>query len=325
MNLRTQFLKFTILSAIVILSCSSSKNLSNQPFSGEIIYKTTILPKYSTVNLDSIRQTTPGDETRYMINDSFYKSSYFKNDTLAYSFTYDSKTKRMYDYYSGSSYITYRDSQAPNTEELDITIYKDSTTKILGRDAYLTIDKTYEFESNTYYSDAVKINYSKFKGHNVGYWFERLELTNGAISLKSTTDYPTHQSILEAVKITRKDYDASDFTLPDGLPVFASYSVLDTKIELVNPTPNQIRCYQAKSLSAPDVFENEDRMFTSYVRLAITKKGRVAFARAFEKDEYGIYEIAVDIMNSCNFYFKPGEINGEPVDSELIMPVQFSL
>ncbi len=318
-------LAIPVFCLFILSSCSTSKEIVPGEFSGEIIYKTTIIPKIASLNVDSVLSNLTGDETHYMINDSLYKSSYYRNGSFVYSFTYDSQSKRMYDYTAGKEYITYRDSQQPNDTELDLIINRDSTITILGYEAYQTINNTYEHTSTTYYSDAVRVNYTAFEGHNVGHWYERLQLTDGAISLKSITYKETHNEVLEAVSVTQKDLHPSEFELPEGLPLVPSYSMLDEQVELINPTPNQIRCYQTKIATAPDIFENEDRPFTSYVGFIVTKQGKAILPFVPEPDEYGLSEISVDIIKTCNLNFRPGKIDGEVVESESYLPVNFQL
>lgn len=310
-------------SLVLLIFCSSSNKISQGNFSGEIVYRTTVVPTSATINVDSIMQSLTGDETRYIINDSIYKSSYYQDGEFVYSFTFDTETKRMYDYRPGKKYVTYRDSQQPNDTELDLTINRDSVISILGYEAYQTTNKTYGYTSTTYYSDAVRVNYSAFEGHNVGHWYERLQLTDGAISLKSISYKETHSEIFEAVEVNRRALKPDEFALPEGLPVIASYSVLDEQVELINPTPNQIRCYQSKIAAAPDIFENENRPFTSYVGFMITTEGKAVLPFAPEEDEYGLFEIALDIIKTCNFNFKPGKIDGKEVESESFLPVNF--
>ncbi|MBO6525360.1 MAG: hypothetical protein JJ971_16140 [Balneolaceae bacterium] len=316
---------FYITCIIILATCSSSKKTSKRNFSGEIVYKTIIKPKTEALNVDSLMQSLQGDETRYIINDSLYKSSYYSDGEFTYSFTYDSKTKRMYDYRTGMQYVTYRDSRAPNETELDIKINRDSVISILGYKAYQTINNTYDYSTTTYYSDAIRIKYSAFEDHNVGHWYERLQLTNGAISLKSITYKETHLEILEAVEVKHRELKPEEFELPEGLPVIASYSVLDEQVELISPTPNQIRCYQSKIAAAPDIYENEDREFTSYVAFLVTKQGKAKFAYAAEVDDYGLSKIAVDIIETCNLNFRPGKKNGVIIESESFLPVYFQI
>ena len=318
--------KLIFISCILILSaCSSSKGVIQGNFFGEIVYKTTIEPQSEGINVDSLMQTLTGDETRYIINDSLYKSSYYTDGEFTYSFTYDSKTKRMYDYRVSRPYITYRDSRTPNETELDLTINRDSVISVLGYKAYQTIDKTYAYNSTTYYSDAIRVKYSAFEGHNVGHWYKRLQLTDGAISLKSISYKGTHLEILEAVEVNHRELKPDEFELPEGLPVIASYSVLDEQVELINPTPNQIRCYQSKIADAPDIFENKDRNYTSYVGFLVNKNGKAEFPYAPEIDEYGLHEIATDIIETCNLNFKPGKKNGEVIESESFLPINFQI
>lgn len=90
------------------------------------------------------------------------------------SYTYDNKTKRMFDDYANMSYVTFRDSRRVNAEYYGSEIFKDSTTTILGYDCYLVVNESEFGMSKTFYPNDIKVNYADFEGHKVGNWYNKL-------------------------------------------------------------------------------------------------------------------------------------------------------
>lgn len=307
---------------VILLACSSTKDFTQVPFSGEIFYETRFIPKNSTVNIDSIRNASSGERSTYMISDSTYKSTQYKNGEFSYAYSYNPKTKMMYDYYSDKPYVTYRDSRISNTDPIELTLIKDSTITVLGNKSYLVQYSVEDRNISSYLSDDVKINYERFKDHAVGDWNNHLRQTDGSMSMKSVTEYEDYTEIREAVKIKRRSITLKDTRPPEDLPVVASYSVLDKQAELIKPTPNQIRCYQSKISSVPDQLDG-DVEFTSYLLFVLTTDRKIKFLSVYEEDEYGLHEVAKDIINTCKLGFLPGELDGEPVDSEVVFPITF--
>lgn len=310
--------------ALSFWSCKSGLKSYSGAFSGEIISETHIVPLKEDFNSDSVIQSLRWDRTSYIINDKSYKSTHYKNDEFVYSYTYDNLTKRMYDYSAGDEYITYRDSRNGSDDEIDFKIYRDSTIVILGRKAYKTHERSDSWEADIYYSDAVRINYQSFKDHKVGNWYQRLEKTNGAISLKTVEDHGDYLEIREAVKINIRNLTEEDFSLPKNIPIAASYSAVDETATINQPTGEQINCIKLHLLTTPDIKEGEVP-FTSYISFFLSSEGEVKYPNPLEKDEYGLSDIAIDILNSCKLEFAPAKINGETVNSEVILPVNFTI
>ena len=79
-----------------------------QGFSGEIVYKLSYIPKNDSIDVEKLIDEQLGTSSSYLITDSYYKSTYYKNNKPTYSYTYHGDTKRMYDDYADGAYITYR-------------------------------------------------------------------------------------------------------------------------------------------------------------------------------------------------------------------------
>ena len=290
-----------------------------QYFSGEITYQIKIVPKSDTVTVKDIMDLKHGTRAKYVITSKKYKSTYFKDDKYNYSYTYDDATKRMYDDYSNKPYVTFRDSQKANYEYFGSSIYKDSTTTVLGHDCYMVLTRSEYGTSRTYYSDDIRVNYADFEGHQVGNWYNKLKEVNGAITLKTVTEHDTYFEIQEAVKIVERHVDDSDFKLPNK-PIAAAFSALDTRVEMVEPTREQIQCYQDK-VSA--VSKEKGDKYVCYISFLLQKNGAIMYVEPYEKDESGFYEVAVEIIQNCGFKFLPGAIDGKQVDSQVYFPIEF--
>jgi hypothetical protein len=290
-----------------------------QFFSGEITYELKIIPKSDTVELNKIVDSKLGTTMYYTIGPKRYKTAYFKNGKYNYSYTNEGETKRMYDDYSDKVYITFRDSGREDAEYTGSIIFKDSTSTILGDTCFLVTSDSKFGISKRYYSDDIKVNYADFEGHSVGNWYNSLKEVDGAITLKSITEYDTHFEVQEAVKIEKRKVKSREFALP-AKPVAASLLALDTQVDIKQPTQDQIDCYQRKVVAASNP---KGEKFTSYVTFLIQKNGELLFIEPYKEDEDGFYKIAVDIIQNCGFQFIPGKINNEPVNSQMYFPVEF--
>jgi len=291
-------------------------------FSGEITYEYKIIPKSINVNVDSLYQELTGTTSTYLITDSYYKSTYFKNGEVTYSYTYHDETKRMYDNQSTLGYITYRDSRVSDLETNDFEIFRDSTIEILGETAILLKTNYSENLTKSYYSTERKVNYKTFEGHQVANWYNRLKSTGGGILLKSITYFETHTEILKAINISERLVDRNEFDLPADKPIAASASALDERVELKTPTNQQIRCYQTIIKKASGKLKDKNSL-SIYLRFIVTKNGKIKQLSVVNRDKNGLYLAAIDVLKSCKLSFIPGKINGESVDSETYFPINF--
>jgi len=291
----------------------------SQYFSGEIVYEREIIPKSDTIDLteliDSKRQTT----SKYIITAKQYKATNFTNGNYNYSYTYDDETKRMYDDYADKPYVTYRDSRKANVKYFSSKIFKDSIITILGHRSYMVETESDFGKMKTYYSDDVRVNPADFKGHRVGNWYNKLKEVNGAISLKTISEYENYYEIMEAVKIEERKVKGIEFALPDK-PIGASFSALDSQVEMKQPSEEQIKCYQRK---VGNVSKINGEKFTSYITFLLLKNGTIKFIEPYEKDIHSFYKVGLDIITNCGFEFNPGKISDELVDSEVYVPIGF--
>lgn len=300
---------------IVILN-----NIYSQNFTGEITFKITVIPKNDSIKGDEISQIEDWDLMKYQITKGFYKANYYKNNNYVYSYTYHESSKRMYDDQVDCEYITFRDSRKSNAKFLGATLLKDSTIEVLGHKCYLLKVKSDKSTSREYFSDDIKVNAEDFAGHLVGNWYQKLQLVNGSIPLKSITEYATYYSIQEAVKIEERILDKTEFDLSKNKPLAASYTALDKEAQLIEPTKKQINCYLKKvnSVSKPNGLP-----FKSYVSFLLTDNAEIKYVSPLNKDELGLYKVSIDVVKTCNIEYIPGEIEGKPINSMVVFPVEF--
>lgn len=309
--------KFFILSLIII-----SSSLAAQDFNGEILYEIRIIPKHKNLNLDSLWSTKKGDQVRYRITNSFYESAYLKEGKKTYSYSYNNVSKRMYDNYADKKYITYRDSRKSITEYYSSKMNKDSLISILGMTCY-PVEYESDFGNTTsYYSEDLRIEYSSYKDHKVGNWYEKLKKVDGSLPLKLITEHATYTEIQEAVKISEIDLNASDFSLPSNKIIVASASALDKKVEMIQPPKSKVRLYQRLIKDAMKKANFKDT-YKCYLSLVVRKNGEVDYIEAVEQDEHSLYKSAEELFAQSDFKFIPGQIDGNEVSSLIYFPVEF--
>ncbi len=306
---------------LLILSFLTLNSFS-QNFSGEIEYKYSIIPKEKSQYIDSIMELNKDVKINYLITDSFYKSTKYNEGEYVYSYTYDNISKRMYDDYADRAYITYRDSRKANYEYYGSTILKDSTEVISGLNCFLVKYDSEFGDSKSYYSDKIKVNYESFKDHKIGNWYEKLKEVDGSISIKNITEYEKYAEVRKAVKITEKPLGSNYFELPKDKIIVASYPALDKKVELIQPTKEQIELYQRQIKKASENL-NDGENYICYLSFVLTKKGEVKYVEAYKEGSSYFDEKAVEIFTACNFDFSPGVIDGRKVSSQTYFPIEF--
>jgi len=291
-------------------------------FSGEITYEYKVIPHNDHVNVDSLYESLTGTTSVYVITDSYYKSTYYKNGVMTYSYIYHDETKRMYDDQASLNYITFRDSRTSELGSNEFDIFRDSTINILDQEAVL-LKTNYDGDANkSYYSTTKKVNYETFKGHEVANWYNRLKALDGGILLKSITYYEEHTQILTAINVTERPVYRSEFNLPTDKIVAASFSVLDKRVELNSPSRDQIRCYQEMVQKAVSSVVKEEPI-TIYLQFILDENGEISELGVLERDKLGLYLTAIDILKNCGLSFKPGIIDGKSVASQTYFPVEF--
>lgn len=292
-----------------------------QYFSGEVEYRTRIVPKVEGLNIDSILNLRASSHMVYKITDGFYKSGYYKDDKEVYSYTYHGNTKRMFDEYIDRDYITFRDSRKANNVRIRSIIYRDSTKTVVGYPCFMA-ERVYEnYISKTYYARNLKINVESFKDHATGDWYNQIKDVDGSLSLGSVNEYAKHYEISEVIRVTPRKLSAEDFALPAGKLVVASSSALEKQPELSQPSNESVRCYQEKMTAALVEVSSIDEV--SYVSFIVTRTGEVNHVEPYEEDARGLFKTAVDVIMNCGLKFLPGELEGKPADSWVYFPVQF--
>lgn len=312
-----------LLLSFILISITS--HLMAQHFSGTITYKTTIEPKNNTIDMATIENNSPPGKTKYYtITDGFYKSVYKEDNTFTYSYTYHDSTKLMYDDYADRPYITYRDSRKATTGSIISKINRDTVVTYLDLPCFVVTAVAEDYISTRLYSDKVRVNYTTFEGHAVGNWYNQLKELEGAISLKTITKYEDYTEITEAVAIDRRPVALDEFALPADKPVVASYAALEEKVNLGQPTQEQIDCYRKKLLEGQKLKPNNTAQgIETYVRFILKANGTKELIEAYQPDPYGLHEVAIDIVKTCDLPFTPGKIDDQNVDTDVIFPIEF--
>ncbi len=324
---KTNLIILTVL--ITFLACKNTEetiSFQNEYFSGEIHSMTTIIPKHNNVNVDSIYQSIVGDETRYFIQDSLYKSMHYRNGELVYYYLYEPSTKRMYDYYSDRPYITFRDSRvnmSPDPES-KMEIYSDSIINVLDVSAFKTEVMLYGTHSDVYYSSDLAIDPSPFNEHEAGDWSSTLKLTNGALPVYSINYHDDYTQIKETVSINRTKQNIEFFEVPNDVDIYPSFTVLEEFPQFNQPNQSTINCYQTKAAKIPDlVAGDEERVF--YFRFIVTENGDVEYPDSISPEFEIVGEIGEEILDECGFSFQPGILDGEITASEILFSLPFQL
>lgn len=289
-----------------------------QFFSGEITYEKRIIPTSDSLDIDQLRDAWLGDSFNYIISNGRYKSSYYKDGILTYSYLYDNESKRMYDERADKPYITFRDSRKTSVEPDQSQIFSDSITTILGHTAYMVAYESTN-KTKTYYSDDIRVDASQYEGHQVGNWYNKLKEVNGAISLKTIIEHEGYTEITEVIDIKNRKVSDEEFQLPDK-PIAANYTALDQPVQMDELTQEQLQCYVSK---AKKVSKVNGSKYLSYVIFLVDKDGLVKFLEPYEKDGNEFYKTAIHIIQNCKFQFQPGQIDGQPVVSEVYLPLEF--
>ncbi|MCU0398869.1 MAG: energy transducer TonB [Cyclobacteriaceae bacterium] len=310
-----------IIFTSVIWLCSVATSVA-QYFSGEVEYQVRIVAKVKDLNTDSIMAQQPGTGSVYKITDGFYKSTYYREGRETYSYTYHGNTKLMYDSDAGKDYITFRDSRKANNVRIRSIIYKDSVRVVAGYECFM-VERVYEnYISKTFYAKDLKINSDSFKDHATGDWYNQIREVNGALSLGSVNEYASHIEVNEVVRVTPAKLTGEDFELPPDKPVVASALALDERVELILPSTETVSCYQEKSTAAlKDIAQIKH---VCYVGFIVKADGTIIHTEPYEKDDYGLYKVAVEVVEKCGLKFKPGRLDGKAVDSWVYFPVEFS-
>lgn len=119
------------------------------------------------------------------------------------------------------------------------------------------------------------------------------------------------------------DLSDATFSLPENKMKVASYSALDERVTLKNPSVETRHCYR-NSLEQHSELIAKSNLKTIYTQFILTEKGAITHIGVYEKDTVGLYEKAIDIIKNCGIEFIPGKIDGKHVASEVYFPIEFN-
>jgi hypothetical protein len=310
---------------LLIPQLLSAQEFSDDEFSGKITFLRRIIPKDHRIKADSVLDSYLGDSAIYTISGPYYKSTFYRKGKETYSYFYHHPEFRFYHILKSKNYITYTDSRSPDINSLisSITPYRDSIDTVAGYQVY-KVEKVYEGLSTIgWYSDQLRIDPDRFKGHSASDWHYELTQTGGAISIRSISHYEQYTEIFEAVHITRKQLNPYHFSVPKGRPIVASADALDKQVELTI-TPEIKKCYKEKSRAIPTIHAGKET-YGLQVLFVVTDRGEIQHINVMSKDPYGLHKIAIEVIRGCGLKPKPGEVNGKPVSSEYMMMLGFKI
>ena len=306
-----------IFSLIVIFL---STPVLGQNFSGEILYE-----EFNSNKDEDYNSRLGSSENKatsiYLISDEAYKFSQFENDTFKLSYTYDPQTKNLIDEDPNLSYLTFRSSKRSYSKPKNVTILEDSLINILGYSCFPVVLEYKDRTTTKYFSEDVRIKINAFEGHNLGYWYQCLELTEGGISLRSISVFPTKTSITNAIRITERKIKKEEFKIPESKRLVASGYDLEKPPKLYQPNEDQLKCYRTKLLYGQSLVDKET---TSIAVFIVTKSGEKEEIKFINSEHKGLDEVTLDILNNCGLSIIPGEMNDEHIDATYYFPVKYT-
>jgi len=315
--------------AAIALLCAS-QNLTAQHFQGEIVYAITYESRIPGISNDSLAQLIGRNQSVYVISPDGYKTTYYMDDVEVYSYTYQKTTGRMFDYSVGDSFLTWRDSKMRTGPTYPVTLNRDTTLKILKRRCFLVHRKRPNGGYyDSWYSKKLRIDYANYINHHAGSWNQQLETTNGGLPLKTVAAFPNYTEISEAIVITKRVVSADEFNLPEDLPSAASGESVDSKPEVITDETTRdcyFRAVEEIKNRAEKGFPPGQYRFKLLVGADGTIKAKVHLAGEFEMSNKRLspyYKLALGMIDICYNRFTPAMLNGQPIDCEFLLSIDF--
>lgn len=208
-------MKYILLSFLCLLNFKTTAQ--NEHFEGAIIYDIVYQDKTGEMS-DEEAQQFMGNEQKFSIKGDKYASEmngflnvkqiYVGNDTL-------------YSQMGGINALMYIDAKE-NPDSLISYKITEVDEKILGYDCQLLEIKSTEGLTSYYFNPKIVVNPEDYKNHEYGFWKFSLNVTGGALPLKSISDYEDLKLVIIAKSIDREILDDAIFTLPSDLPLIPS-------------------------------------------------------------------------------------------------------
>lgn len=297
-----------------------SLTILGQDFSGKITYSFEYRPKDSSTKVKDLVVDMPTDSVVYTIKNGHYQSQrYFEGKCIEF-YTYNNSTKKMYYTTEDRDYFIYF---FPHDQRYSSPIFTEKQKyekQILDYTTSLVTTIVDGMEMLNFYSPEIRVEPSSFEGHAFGGWYELLKRNNGAIPLKTATNYYDHYEVKTATKIEFIDLDNSFFEVPEGNEIVASRESLDELAHAEDPTPETYYCYMSKIEEIADKMI-EGKNYNYVLRMVIDTDGSVSHIKAINSDYLGFDKVAEKIVEECNLEFNPGKINDLPQKAEIFFPL----
>jgi hypothetical protein len=200
--------KHYILFALLLLT----RLLNAQNFEGEIVY--TIKFKCKLPNItDEQFNAMMGSEMKFQVKDGNYRNTY--NGALLQYQLYINKDNKVYNKFSNSEQLLWKDGSTPTDETLKSAITK-NVTEVLGYTCDEVVLTTKAGEQKYYFNRALGMDAKLYTHHNLDNWFDYLSTSNAVpLKLHIETSHYTLEAV--ATEIKRTPLDNKIFELPVGV------------------------------------------------------------------------------------------------------------
>lgn len=211
-------MKKSTLLVFALLACSPLALQSQSgTFEGEIQYALKFHDNTGTMSDQQAVQLL-GTEQAYSIKSRRYRSE--MNGLLQATQVYTGGDT-LYSLMKGVNAILFTRVNT-NPDSLISYEIKPLGEKIAGYACDLLEIKSRDGLLQYWFSKDVVVNSADFQGHQYGFWKLSLELTGGALPLKSINDTKKMRMEIVAVAVRAGKVDDAQFVLPTGLPLVPS-------------------------------------------------------------------------------------------------------
>ena len=302
-------------------------SFSAQNFSGEIVYKIEYAAKNEAFNLDSLKQARSINKSVYLITDGYYRSINYEDQKEIYDYTYNFKDNKRYRSSPSYPVTSVYDAGEVEENEKQLKIVKDSTLQILGYPCYLVRELDPEDDEKvnhlSFYTDSLKVNYTKFSKHETANWNKTLAQLDGALPLKFVNEYEEYIKINTAIKLTPKELKPEDFNYPEENTLVIPFHALDEPADRLPFTSGTINCFKRYMRKNKKLVKKYGEKV--YLRFVLMADGSIKHLDALGEDQEPLNDLGIEIFNECGFKFTTGKKDGKPVNVLMGLPLRFKL
>lgn len=208
-------MKYVLISFLCLLNLKIAAQ--NEYFEGTITYDLVYQDKTGEMTDEEAKQFM-GNEQKYSIKGNKYISE--MNGMLSVK-QICAGNDTLYSMMGGINALMFIDTKE-NLDSLISYTITDTEETILGYDCKLLEIKSTEGLTRYYFSPKIVVNPEDYKNHEYGFWKFSLEVTGGALPLKSISDYEDLKLVTVAKSIELKALDDAIFIIPSDLPLIPS-------------------------------------------------------------------------------------------------------